>query len=79
MAYRVVHCGTGNVEHVDCVTREPLPNDWRRPYGPVDLAYRIEVEGDVTYSLELAMDEGGSTLCAMPCINWSRNAAARSS
>jgi len=69
--YRALRGGTpfAIVEHVDTVTREPLANDWRRPHGPVDLAYRIEIEGDPAYSLELAIGSNGSTLCAMPVIN----------
>jgi hypothetical protein len=57
------------VEHVDAVTREDLGGDWRRPYGPYDLAYRIEIEGDPKFSLELGLETNGSTLSAMPVIN----------
>ena len=55
--------------HVDSVTSEPVATDWRRPHGPYDLAYRIEVEGDPSFSLELGLGSNGSTLSAMPVIN----------
>ena len=57
------------VEHVDSVTREKTGKPWKRPYGPYDLAYRIEIEGDPRFSLELGIGSNGSTLSAMPAIN----------
>jgi hypothetical protein len=57
------------VEHCDWVTKEKVGGKWKRPYGPVDLAYRIEIEGDPQFSVELSMEKNGVTLCAMPVIN----------
>jgi hypothetical protein len=55
------------VEHVDSVTTETTGLEWRRPHAPVDLGYRIEVEGEPRFSLELTVDDG--LVAAMPVIN----------
>jgi len=58
------------LEHVDWVTREKVgQGHWKRPYAPVDLAYRIEIEGDPQFSVELSLEKNGALLCAMPAIN----------
>lgn len=57
------------VEHVDCVTRDLDRVKWKRPHRDVDLSYRIEVEGDPGFQLELTWDEGAARLPAMPLIN----------
>ena len=57
------------VEHVDHVSKEDVGKQWRRPYGPYDLAYRIEIEGDPGFTLELGLQSNGLTLSAMPVIN----------
>jgi len=56
------------VEHVDCVARD-VGKQWKQPYGPTDLAYRIEVEGDPSFSVEMSFGRGGMTIAAMPAIN----------
>jgi hypothetical protein len=58
------------VEHADRVARGAGPQ-WPEPYGPRDLSYRIEIEGDPSYSLELNFggDGGGAKITAMPAIN----------
>ncbi|MDY6999209.1 MAG: dihydrodipicolinate reductase [Actinomycetota bacterium] len=56
------------VEHVDCVARD-VGKQWKQPHGPVDLAFRVAVEGDPSYSVELCLGEGGDVLTAMPVIN----------
>ena len=57
------------VEHVDCVARD-VGNDWKRPFGPAELAYRIEVEGDADFTLELNFDgRPGGVMSAMPVVN----------
>ncbi len=58
------------VEHADRVARGAGPQ-WPNPYGPEELSYRIEVEGDPTYSLELnfGAESGGGKITAMPAIN----------
>jgi hypothetical protein len=40
------------VEHADRVARGAGPQ-WPQPYGPRDLSYRIDVEGDLSYTVEL--------------------------
>lgn len=56
------------VEHVDCVSRAIDPK-WKRPHRDVDLCYRIEVEGDPPFHVELSWDKNASKLPAMPVIN----------
>jgi hypothetical protein len=56
------------VEHVDCVARD-VGKQWKQPHGPADLAYRIEVEGDPSFSVEMSFGTNGRTLAAMPAIN----------
>jgi len=59
------------VEHADRVARGAGPQ-WPQPYGPRDLSYRIEVEGDPSYSVELNFSGPGSNglkITAMPAIN----------
>jgi hypothetical protein len=56
------------VEHVDAVARE-VGSQWKRPFGPADLSYRIEIEGDPSFTVEMNFGRGGQTLSAMPAIN----------
>jgi 2,4-diaminopentanoate dehydrogenase len=56
------------VEHVDCVARD-VGKQWKQPYGPSDLAFRIAVEGDPSFEVELTFGKGGDTLSAMPVLN----------
>jgi len=57
------------VEHVDCVARD-VGKGWKQPFGPADLAYRVEVDGDPSFTLELNFDSRpGRVLSAMPVIN----------
>jgi hypothetical protein len=56
-------------EHVDCCTREDVGKGWKAPYGPSGLVYRIEVEGDPPFSLELNKGVNAQTLASMPVIN----------
>ena len=56
------------VEHADRVARGAGPQ-FPSPYGPEDLSYRIEVEGDPSYSVELNFGAGGDKITAMPAIN----------
>jgi hypothetical protein len=56
------------VEHVDCVARD-IGKQWKQPYGPSDLVFRIEVEGDPSYAVELSFGTGGDALSAMPVLN----------
>ena len=59
------------VEHADRVARGAGPQ-WPQPFGPRDLSYRIEVEGDPSYSVELNFSGPGSNglkITAMPAIN----------
>ena len=57
------------VEHVDSVTKEDVGKDWKQPYGPAEICYRIEVKGSPQFSLELGIEEKGEILAAMPVIN----------
>ena len=57
------------LEHNDLVARD-AGTRWRLPYGPKERAYRIEIEGDPEFTLELNMDMGpGCKMTAMPVIN----------
>jgi 2,4-diaminopentanoate dehydrogenase len=56
------------VEHLDTVTRN-FDSKWKRPHRDVDIAYRIEVEGEPGFHLELSWEKDGALLCAMPAIN----------
>jgi hypothetical protein len=56
------------VEDVDCVARD-VGTQWKKPYGPSDVAFRIAVEGDPSFELELTFGRGGDTLSAMPVLN----------
>lgn len=57
------------VEHVDCVARD-VGNQWNQPFGPADMSYRIEVEGDPSYTVEMNFGgRGGQLLSAIPAIN----------
>ncbi len=59
------------VEHVDSIWRG-AGAQWKAPYAPVDLVYRIEVEGSPSFSLEFAFppDNGEPSACpAMPAVN----------
>jgi hypothetical protein len=57
------------VEHNDLVGRN-VGGKWKLPFGPGDVAYRIEIEGDPAYSLELNFDFApGLKMTAMPAVN----------
>jgi 2,4-diaminopentanoate dehydrogenase len=57
------------VEHNDLVGRN-IGKRWKLPFGPGEVAYRIEIEGDPAYSLELNFDFGpGLKVTAMPPVN----------
>lgn len=57
------------VEHVDLVGRD-AGKQWAAPFGPKELAYRVEIEGDPAYSLELNFDYPASgKISAMPAVN----------
>ena len=56
------------VEHNDLVARG-AGHRWALPFGPEELAYRIQVEGDPAYTLELNFGAGGARMTAMPAIN----------
>ena len=56
------------VEHVDCVARD-VGKQWKQPYGPTDLSFRVAVEGDPSFEVELTFRKGGDTLSAMPVLN----------
>ena len=57
------------VEHADRVGRGAGPQ-WPAPFGPKDLGYRVEIEGDPAFTLELNMDTvPGCKMTAMPAIN----------
>ena len=56
------------VEHVDCVARD-VGKQWKQPYGPTDLSFRVAVEGDPSFEVELTFGKGGDTLSAMPVLN----------
>jgi hypothetical protein len=56
------------VEHVDCVARD-VGKQWKQPFGPADMSYRIEIEGDPSFTVEMNFGEGGQILSAMPAIN----------
>lgn len=44
-----------------------IGKQWKQPYGPSDLAFRVE--GDPRYAVELSFGIGGDTLSAMPMLN----------
>ena len=56
------------VEHVDCVARD-VGKQWKQPFGPADMSYRIEIEGDPTFTVEMNFGKGGQVLSAMPAVN----------
>jgi hypothetical protein len=57
------------VEHNDLVGRD-VGAKWKLPFGPREMSYRIEIEGDPDYSLELNFQYGpGLKMTAMPAIN----------
>jgi 2,4-diaminopentanoate dehydrogenase len=56
------------VEHVDCVARG-VGQQWKQPFGPADLSYRIEIEGSPSFTVEMNFGAGGALLSAMPAIN----------
>jgi 2,4-diaminopentanoate dehydrogenase len=57
------------VEHVDCVARD-VGKQWKQPFGPADMSYRIEIEGDPSFTVEMNFGgRGGQTLSAMPAVN----------
>jgi len=57
------------VEHNDLVDME-AGKQWPRPYGPKNMAYRIEVEGDPSFTIEQNFSHyDGCKICAMAVIN----------
>ncbi len=56
------------VEHVDCVARD-VGKQWKQPFGPADMSYRIEIEGDPSFTVEMNFGKGGQALSAMPAVN----------
>lgn len=57
------------VEHVDSISRK-TGKQWKQPYAPTDLSYRIEVEGDPAFSVETAYDfSEGLKMTANPAVN----------
>jgi hypothetical protein len=58
------------VEHADRVARGAGAH-WPSPYGPEELSYRVEIEGDPTYTVELnfSAERAGAKITAMPAIN----------
>jgi 2,4-diaminopentanoate dehydrogenase len=56
------------VEHVDCVARD-VGTQWKQPFGPADMSYRIEIEGDPSFTVEMNFGKGGQVLTAMPAVN----------
>jgi hypothetical protein len=56
-------------EHVDAVGRGHK-NNWKRPHAAEDLSHRVEIEGDPSFSVEIAYPPGAGGPCsAMPVIN----------
>lgn len=57
------------VEHNDLVDMN-AGKQWPRPYGPKNMAYRIEVQGDPTFTIEQNFGHyDGCKICAMAVIN----------
>jgi hypothetical protein len=57
------------VEHVDLVARE-VGSQWKQPFGPGDFAFRIEIEGNPSFTVEMNFDnKPGQNFSAMPVIN----------
>ncbi|MEM1113335.1 MAG: dihydrodipicolinate reductase [Pseudomonadota bacterium] len=57
------------VEHNDLCVRD-AGKQWKLPYNDTDLAYRIEIEGDPDYQLELSFDAPqGLAVTAMTVVN----------
>jgi Uncharacterized conserved protein related to dihydrodipicolinate reductase len=57
------------VEHNDLVDME-AGKQWPRPYGPKNMAYRIEVEGDPSFTIEQNFSHyDGCKICAMAVVN----------
>jgi hypothetical protein len=57
------------VEHNDILDKE-AGKQWPRPYGPKNISYRIEVEGDPSFTIEQNFNHyDGCKMCAMAVIN----------
>lgn len=58
------------VEHVDSIGRG-AGKQWKAPHARVDLAHRVEIEGDPSFAVEISYPPGGSALACtvMPLIN----------
>jgi hypothetical protein len=57
------------LEHVDCVARD-VGKQWRQPFGPGDLAFRVEIEGKPSFTVEMNFDNTpGQGFGSMPAIN----------
>ncbi|GAA0326807.1 diacylglycerol kinase [Sphingomonas oligophenolica] len=57
------------VEHNDLIDMES-GKQWPRPYGPKNVAYRIEIEGDPGFTIEQNFSHhDGCKICAMAVVN----------
>jgi len=57
------------VEHNDLVDMD-AGKQWSRPFGPKNMAYRIEIEGDPTFTIEQNFSHyDGCKICAMAVVN----------
>ena len=58
------------VEHVDRIPRDPhaIGKPWKKPHGPQHHAYRLEFEGDPSFSIEMNFPAGGPFI-VMPVLN----------
>jgi len=57
------------VEHNDLVDMD-AGKQWPRPYGPKNVSYRIEVEGDPSFTIEQNFSHyDGCKICAMAVVN----------
>lgn len=62
------------LEHVDAVGRGHN-NDWKRPHGSYELSYRIEVEGDPAFHVEMGyitrtnVNQTNGSCSVMPAVN----------
>jgi 2,4-diaminopentanoate dehydrogenase len=59
------------LEHVDRLPRDAreVGKPWKQPYGPEHHAYRIEVDGDPSFTVEMNFGAGSGSFISMPAIN----------
>jgi hypothetical protein len=60
------------VEHIDRLTDDlsGIGAKWKQPYGPRHHSYRVEIEGDPSFSVEMNLgDEGAAAIICMPVLN----------